>query len=110
MSELAEKIPAIEGEVVLCERFGCRTDAKMFVKRGVERRAYCICHALESIGTGGKLDAHVCEQSVMDDTPVEPAKPVEVIEDKSYSPISPYGQAFFSLSLPKSKHHQAVAV
>jgi hypothetical protein len=109
MSELAEKIPAIETEAMLCERLGCRTEAKMFVKRGVERRAFCVCHAMESIGTGGKFDGPVIAVGTEDEI-AETPEPVEVVGDKSYSPTSPYGQVAIALAIPKPKRHQLAAV
>jgi hypothetical protein len=114
MSELAEKVPALETDVILCERFGCRITAKTWVRRqnGHERRAYCLHHALEAVQSGGINDGSVFEvPSVADEAPVKPAEQIEVIqESESFSAISPGGQAILAMALPKPKRHQLVAV
>jgi hypothetical protein len=110
MSELAEKIPGTVSEVILCERFGCRTGAKMFVKRehGHERRAFCLHHALEAIQSGGLNDGSVFDiPTVVGDAPVEPVELVEVIKEESFSAMTPGGQAILAMALPK---RYAVAV
>jgi hypothetical protein len=110
MSELAEKVPTLETEAILCERFGCRITAKTWVKRehAHERRAFCLHHALEAIQSGGINDGSVFEiPTVADEAPVELAEQIEAIQEESFSATSPFGQAILAMAMPK---RHAVAV